>query len=429
MSTAESENPQIPTDAPSTHESIALAETTESVAIPTVAVTVGLLTPTKLKSIRRSEGIDLEQIDEDLPAMRKRRSVEIYTPELPKEPTPFVIQTGKGKELSSIEKVVENVRNTSRNSEILMDLHKFLYGRAASVAKIKDNILKFSGFVYQNEEKEREKYIIRLSKFTRPAVVEFVELFALDKNGTKDELVERVIDFLENPQPNGTTKVTPKKDSTKTTTPKKEETKVEQSKPKSSTTPAPKTNKPASSETPTSASKKAKQEKSETPERPMARRTPSRSISRSLSQSSMEDEKAAEETKAVADAETIKAESKPEDESTAAPSGAAATEKDADEAMKDVEAKDEAKPTPIEDEIREQLKAIIPTVDLESTTPRQIKESLEKHFNASLESKNDFITETLRQLLSEAAEATPSNTTEAPVAEEQKDQPAPAEAS
>ena len=87
---------------------------------------------------------------------------------------------GKGTALGEIANVEANISATSRNAELLKVAHRFAFGKPCKALQIKDNLLKFSGLVYEgDEETEREKVVVRMHKCQLGPIKEMMDLFGV----------------------------------------------------------------------------------------------------------------------------------------------------------------------------------------------------------------------------------------------------------
>ncbi|KAJ8931603.1 hypothetical protein NQ314_015465 [Rhamnusium bicolor] len=68
---------------------------------------------------------------------------------------------------------------------------------------IKKNIRKFNGFNFKKDSEEYTKKVTVAQKFEMKHLKSICEMLDLLKNGTKDEIIERIIDFLLEPKDSG----------------------------------------------------------------------------------------------------------------------------------------------------------------------------------------------------------------------------------
>jgi len=79
-------------------------------------------------------------------------------------------------------------------------LHKLIYGRPGSKHEnIKKSLLQFSGLVIKDKKADREKWEQKLDKLHVSQLKSALFLLTLYQSGTKEDLVKRLIDFLEKP--------------------------------------------------------------------------------------------------------------------------------------------------------------------------------------------------------------------------------------
>lgn len=82
-------------------------------------------------------------------------------------------------------------------------LHRLLYKTPGKTAMIKKNIKKFNGFDFKKDSEEYTKKIDSAKKFELKQLKSICEMLDLEKKGSKDEIVERVIEFLLEPKDSG----------------------------------------------------------------------------------------------------------------------------------------------------------------------------------------------------------------------------------
>lgn len=131
------------------------------------------------------------------------------------------IVKGKGKKFEDIEDIEKEVNKRLRNDELLKLVHTILYTRPTKKTALKANILAFNGVVYKDEH-GRKKLEERIARYHAQDVREVAAFFGLNPSGKKDEIVDRISDFLEKPKATDETyssgSVNPKKTTTTKTT-------------------------------------------------------------------------------------------------------------------------------------------------------------------------------------------------------------------
>lgn len=68
---------------------------------------------------------------------------------------------------------------------------------------IKKNIKKFNGFEFKKDSDEYVKTLAAAKKFELKQLKSICEMLDLEKKGTKDEVAERVLEFLLEPKDSG----------------------------------------------------------------------------------------------------------------------------------------------------------------------------------------------------------------------------------
>lgn len=90
-------------------------------------------------------------------------------------------------------------------SDDLKLLHRILYKTPGKATMIKKNIKKFNGFDFKKDSDEYTKKIANMHKFEVKQLKSICEMLELQKTGTKDDLIEKILDFLIEPKDSGKT--------------------------------------------------------------------------------------------------------------------------------------------------------------------------------------------------------------------------------
>lgn len=144
---------------------------------------------------------------------RARKQVERleYSFNTPKEK--HEIQEGIGQKLGDCPRIEHQIQKTS--IEDLKPLHRILFGRVGSAPQIKRNIRKFSGFPFEKKSTEFDRKKATVEKLTNSVLKRVCELLDLERSGTKEEIVLRILEFLLEPKDSGKSVKTKKKTSGK----------------------------------------------------------------------------------------------------------------------------------------------------------------------------------------------------------------------
>ncbi|XP_019638992.1 PREDICTED: protein DEK-like [Branchiostoma belcheri] len=135
----------------------------------------------------------------------ERLEVEVIT--TPKEE--FRIPEGKGTKLGEIERVEWQLQRNK--SEDLKPLHRILFNKGGAATVIKRHIRQFSGFDFEKDSKEYEKKKEQILRYTVAALKYFCDTLDIEKKGNRDELVEKLMEFLMEPVSSGKAIPQPKK--------------------------------------------------------------------------------------------------------------------------------------------------------------------------------------------------------------------------
>ncbi|XP_074590503.1 DEK domain-containing chromatin-associated protein 2-like isoform X2 [Curcuma longa] len=143
--------------------------------------------------------------------VRERKTVERLVEVIEKERSrEFQVEKGRGTPLKDIPSVAHKLAR-KKPADIKL-IHQTLFGRRGKAVNFKNHILQFSGFVWHEsdlnlylQEKQRAKMKEKLDKYVKDTLLDLCDLFDLPAskaNSRKEELVEKLLDFLVAPHPN-----------------------------------------------------------------------------------------------------------------------------------------------------------------------------------------------------------------------------------
>ena len=88
---------------------------------------------------------------------------------------------GKGVKLREIENVKFALDKVKRDDDILVLLHRLLYKTPGKEQSRKRDVLDFSGFVYEDETKDREKKVVFIEKVFQKPRLQIMDIFRFTK--------------------------------------------------------------------------------------------------------------------------------------------------------------------------------------------------------------------------------------------------------
>lgn len=106
-----------------------------------------------------------------------------------------------GLELGEIPRIDASI-SRFKNDDLKM-LHKLLYKSPIKTPLLKKNIRKFSGFSFKKSSDEYQKKLTSISSFELKQLRVVCEMLDLEKKGSRDELSERILEFLLEPKDSG----------------------------------------------------------------------------------------------------------------------------------------------------------------------------------------------------------------------------------
>ncbi|ELU14625.1 hypothetical protein CAPTEDRAFT_134237 [Capitella teleta] len=133
-------------------------------------------------------------------AKRQRKKVDrievsAASSNVDKAPT---IKEGRGARLGEIP-YVEAQLNKVVGAE-LKPLHKLLFGRIGAVTEVKRNIKRFNGYEFEKDSADYQKKLAILKASTLAGLKGLSQTLGLERSGTKDVLMERIMEFLLKPK-------------------------------------------------------------------------------------------------------------------------------------------------------------------------------------------------------------------------------------
>ncbi|KAK8537714.1 hypothetical protein V6N13_096478 [Hibiscus sabdariffa] len=137
---------------------------------------------------------------------RERKVVERYSvPSVARSstPKPLSIEKGPGTQLKDIPNVAFMLSKRKFDDNLLM-LHMILFGKKAKPQRLKRNIGQFSGYVWAQNEREKQKAKVKekIDKCVKEKLVDFCDLLNIPITRTtvrKEELSVKLLEFLESP--------------------------------------------------------------------------------------------------------------------------------------------------------------------------------------------------------------------------------------
>ncbi|XP_069127564.1 protein DEK-like isoform X2 [Argopecten irradians] len=90
------------------------------------------------------------------------------------------------------------------HSEDMKGLYRFLFGvRSASSTAVKKHLRNFNGFNFEKDDKEYEKKMASLVRYTMAALKQICMILDLERKGTKEQIMERIMMFCLSPKDSG----------------------------------------------------------------------------------------------------------------------------------------------------------------------------------------------------------------------------------
>lgn len=138
---------------------------------------------------------------------REKRKVERL--EISNDKKELHIPEGTGEKLGDCPRIEYQLNQVK--AEDLKIIHRTLFDRPGSVAVIKKNIRKFNGFDFDKDDKRFEKKRAQLSKNTIAGLKKMCKILDLERGGSKEDILNKLMDFLLAPKSSGESVPKPKK--------------------------------------------------------------------------------------------------------------------------------------------------------------------------------------------------------------------------
>ncbi|XP_023016896.2 protein Dek isoform X2 [Leptinotarsa decemlineata] len=135
---------------------------------------------------------------------RERKGVQRFNEEFnaePKEGAKVEFVEGTGTPLGDIPRVDASISRFKNDD--LKFLHRLLFKVIGKNTLIKKNIRKFNGFDFKKDSEEYEKKVAFAGKFEVKQLKSMCEMLDLPKSGVRDEIAQRIVDFLVEPKDSG----------------------------------------------------------------------------------------------------------------------------------------------------------------------------------------------------------------------------------
>ncbi|ENN83560.1 protein DEK isoform X1 [Dendroctonus ponderosae] len=156
----------------------------------------------KPEKVDKKKGVPLLDQPLETSGKRERKNVQRFEEDVKKQETGKVeVEEGSGTALGEIPRVEASI--TRFKNDDLKFLHRLLFNVQGNKNLFKKNIRKFSGFAFDSDSDEHKKKVEFLKKTELKYLKTTCEILDLTKTGTKDDLVDRIMEFLSEPSDSG----------------------------------------------------------------------------------------------------------------------------------------------------------------------------------------------------------------------------------
>ncbi|XP_042793744.1 protein DEK isoform X3 [Panthera tigris] len=314
---------------------------------------------------------------------------------------PFTIAQGKGQKLCEIERI--HFFLSKKKTDELRNLHKLLYNRPGTVSSLKKNVGQFSGFPFEKGSVQYKKKEEMLKKFRNAMLKSICEVLDLERSGVNSELVKRILNFLMHPKPSG--KPLPKSKKTSSKGNKKERNSSGMAR-KAKRTKCPEilTDESSSDEDEKKNKEESSDEEDKESEEEIHRRAiwgqynSSRKPPKKTSKREKPKQKATSKSKKTVKSANVK---KADSSTTKKNQNSSKKESESEDSSDDEPLIKKLKKPPTDEELKETVKKLLASANLEEVTMKQIcKEVYENYPAYDLTERKDFIKTTVKELIS-----------------------------
>ena len=133
---------------------------------------------------------------------RERKQVEPFKPQAVTEKKQLDIGDGNGVILGDYDFFVKSMEKLKSDNETISSIHQLLYGSLGTKNDRKKNIKKFNGYsadAISKLDNTKVKLSENKKKWTVSVLKDCAGLFGIEKNGSREELITRVVEFCAKP--------------------------------------------------------------------------------------------------------------------------------------------------------------------------------------------------------------------------------------
>lgn len=132
---------------------------------------------------------------------RQRKVVQHFQASIETDKKELVVQNGSGIKLGDYEYFNKQLEKISGDSDVIKSLYSIMFNKIGKKIETKKHLRLFSGFEGENTQKEKlGKVLENKKKWTISLLKEALSLFGLEKGGTRDELANRLMDYIGKPE-------------------------------------------------------------------------------------------------------------------------------------------------------------------------------------------------------------------------------------
>lgn len=136
--------------------------------------------------------------------VRAKKAVAVFVPqEIVKEEVPLVVPEGTGTVLVDLENVTKALDGTLSADPILKKIHTLMFGQGGKKLNIKKNIRLFHGIPKAEQEEYEQTLRTKMDRFEAGKDLKPICKILDLTQGSKDVMIDKVVEFILNPESSG----------------------------------------------------------------------------------------------------------------------------------------------------------------------------------------------------------------------------------
>ena len=174
---------------------------------PAAAAAAAEAVPAEKKVVKKRERaqpvpVESHEGGEEGRPKRERKQTEVFkVEEVSKQKEKEILVPGSGIVLGEYGYFCKGLEKLRGDDDVVTGLHTLIYGTKGKKLETKKNLRQFSGFAADvNTEEKMAKMVENKKKWTVAVLKTCMDLFGMEKSGTREELIGRLVSYLAKPE-------------------------------------------------------------------------------------------------------------------------------------------------------------------------------------------------------------------------------------